>query len=294
MIRIEAGLPIGRFCEILGLPRSTYHRWRTAGAKGPWPSPIVDRIEPVVEKYAGDWPAWGHRKIWAMMRADGEEASTSSVLRAMARRDLLQPAGYQRERRELAKARRAAFVVSPTRRNRVWQMDFSEFETTRGGTWRLGGICDYVAKLALACPLTTTQTARDAISCLEVARDRATDLLGHPLLQDCVDPATGELTPVVVVTDNGPASKSVGFARHMASRPEFTHVRTSVHSPQTNGVIERFFGSIKYEHLYREEIADGLDLAMHAERYLDVFNGIRPHEELGFRTPLEAYLEDPS
>jgi transposase InsO family protein len=27
------------------------------------------------------------------------------------------------------------------------------------------------------------------------------------------------------------------------------HIRTRVHSPQTNGVIERFFGTAKYEHL---------------------------------------------
>ena len=107
-------------------------------------------------------------------------------------------------------------------------------------------------------------------------------------------PATGELTPIVVVSDNGPAFKSVGFTMHMDSRPEFTHVRTRVRSPQTNGVIERFFGSIKYEHLYREEIEDGIALAEHTERYLDVFNRIRPHEELGFRTPLEVYLRDPS
>jgi transposase InsO family protein len=33
--------------------------------------------------------------------------------------------------------------------------------------------------------------------------------------------------------------------------PPLRHVRTRVRSPQTNGVVERFFGSLKYEHLYR-------------------------------------------
>jgi putative transposase len=46
-----------------------------------------------------------------------------------------------------------------------------------------------------------------------------------------VDQATGELTPVV--TDNGPAYRSVGFARFIASRPELLHVRTRHRSPQT-------------------------------------------------------------
>jgi hypothetical protein len=46
-------------------PRLAKHR---AGdpAKGPWPAPVVDRLEPVVAKYADDWDAWGHRKIWAL------------------------------------------------------------------------------------------------------------------------------------------------------------------------------------------------------------------------------------
>ena len=60
----------------------------------------------------------------------------------MARRDLLQPVRYQAERRQLARARREAFAAPIERRNRVWQADFSEFETTTEGTWRFGGVAD--------------------------------------------------------------------------------------------------------------------------------------------------------
>jgi hypothetical protein len=28
----------------------------------------------------------------------------------------------------------------------VWQLDFSEYETTADGIWRLAGVCDYNAK----------------------------------------------------------------------------------------------------------------------------------------------------
>src|SRR3954463_15562306 len=48
-------------------------------------------------------------------------------------------ANYQRERRQLAARRKAAFAVDPTGANQVWQLDFTEFETTTGGTWRLAG-----------------------------------------------------------------------------------------------------------------------------------------------------------
>jgi putative transposase len=46
----------------------------------------VDRIEAMTAKYAEAWPAWGYRKIAALMRADGHEVTNSSVQRALRRR----------------------------------------------------------------------------------------------------------------------------------------------------------------------------------------------------------------
>jgi putative transposase len=297
-MRAEAGLSIARFCRIAGVPRRTYHRWLAAAAreptvKGPWPAPVRDLIEQPAAQLALEWPAWGHRKIWALLAADGFQASPATVRRALARRGLLQPAGYQRERRELAKARKAAFVVPVCRRNRVWQTDFSELETLGGGTWQLGGVVDYAAKLALACPVSATKTWRDAVDALEAARDAAQDLLGRPLVEDCTDELTGEIVPVIVVSDNGPCYKAAQFARHLAARPEFCHVRTRHRAPETNGVIERFFESLKYEHLYRHDITDGPGLTREVEAYLDVFNRRRPHEAIDFTLPHDRYTTDP-
>jgi transposase InsO family protein len=254
----------------------------------------VDAIEAAAAEQAHRWSAWGHRKIWAMLRADGVRVSRSSVLRALARRNLLLPKRYQAERRALAAARRALFVAAPTRRNRVWQTDFTEVETSQGGTWRISPVVDYAAKLALATPVSGTTGARDAIAAVKAAIREAERLLGHSLLEDCIDPLTGEITPVTIVTDNGPAYKSTDFARFIAGRPELAHVRTRHHSPETNGVVERFNGSIKYEHLYRLEIPDAITLADEAEAFRRLYNEIHPHESLDFATPLSRYLADPN
>ncbi|MEP7022766.1 MAG: hypothetical protein ABJB47_02935, partial [Actinomycetota bacterium] len=72
-------------------------------------------------KYAADWPAWGHRKIAAVMRADGHQASTSTVERALRRRGLLLPRGFRADRKSWAALRRKVFHDPPTERNRVWQ-----------------------------------------------------------------------------------------------------------------------------------------------------------------------------
>ena len=180
------------------------------------------------------------------------------------------------------------------RRNRVWQVDFSAFETTSEGTWQLCGVVDYAAKVALVCPVTATQTATDLCAALEAAIDAAEALLGCPLVEDCADPATGEATPLVVVTDNGPAMKSTALARWFAARAHLTHVRTRHRAPWTNGVVERWFETLKYERLYREEIPSGIDLADCVAAFIDEYNTIRPHETLAWRRPLDTYLTDPT
>ncbi len=296
-LRSEGGVPVRRFLARLGIPASTWYHWRAAHLRGRparrWPAPVVDAIEEAAAEQAHRWSAWGHRKIWAMLRADGVRVSRSSVLRALARRDLLLPVRYQAERRQLAVARRALFVAAPTRRNRVWQTDFTEYETSRGGTWRLSPVVDYATRLCLAAPVSGTTGARDAIGAVEAAIGAAERLLGHSLLEDCADPETGELHPLTIVTDNGPAYKSTDFLRFIRSRPELAHVRTRHHAPETNGVVERFNQTIKYEHLYRLEIPDAAGLMDEAADFVAVYNAVRPHESLGFATPLSACLAHP-
>ena len=170
MIRTEFGCTVSRIAELVGVRRRTYHarlarRRASDVATGPLPAPQVDRIEPAVAKLAAQYPAWGHRKIWAMGRYDGWDlASPSSVHRAMSRRGLLQPVHYQAERRQLA---------AP-----------------------------------------------------EAAIGAAEALLGQPLAEDCIDETTGEVLPLMVVTDNGPAMKFVAAARWFAARAHLAHVRT--------------------------------------------------------------------
>ena len=71
-------------------------------------------------------------------------------------------------------------------------------------------------------------------------------------------------------------------------RPNYGHPQGR--SPHTNGVIERWFEALKYERLYREDIADGIDLAEHVAAFTDEYNRVRPHEALHWQRPLDAHL----
>lgn len=201
----------------------------------------------------------------------------------------LLPVRYHAERRQLAKARREAFITPPTGRNQVWQTDFSELETTAGGTWQFAPVVDYHAKLSLASPASTTKTTHDAISAVEHAITEAERLLDRPLIEDLTDPDTGEITPIRLVSDNGPCYRSGGFAAYITRRPELVHIRTRYRCPETNGVVERYIESAKYECLYRTDITDGLALALELDAYRDIDNRVRPHEAIDFATPLDRY-----
>ena len=299
-LRVEHALSVSRFCAIVGLPARTYydrrarHQAGQRAVRGPWPTPARDRVAEAVVAMALAFPMWGHRKIAWLCRHDGVAVSDATCLRVLRDSGLVLPVDYVRERRDLAKARREAFVTIPTRRNRVWQTDFFELETSGGGTWRSGDVIDYVTKLVLAGPVTATQTTRDAISAIEDARAQVHDLLGRALLDDVTNTSTGEVTPVIVVSDNGPCYKSHAFTRYIASRPELTHVRTRRRSPQTNGVIERYHGAIQIEHLWRQLPADGAEMTQMVEAFRQLYNTIRPHETLAGARPIERYLADPA
>jgi putative transposase len=142
--------------------------------------------------------------------------------------------------------------------------------------------------------VTATQGARDAVAALQEAIRATEELLGGPLLEDCVDPETGELEHLTIVTDNGPAYKSDAFIRFIMSRPELEHVRTRHYTPGQNGVVERFYRTLKYEHLYQLEIADAIELGDQIEAHRRLYNEVRPHEALGQVTPMSVYLVDPN
>src|SRR5690348_12130607 len=91
MIRESARMPVSRFCVLVGIPRRTYcrmqsrHRSGHAQDKGPWPAPSMDTVELMLPDYLARHPDLGHRRIHALMLADGHATSPSTVLRAIQR-----------------------------------------------------------------------------------------------------------------------------------------------------------------------------------------------------------------
>ena len=96
-----------------------------------------------------------------------------------------------------------------------------------------------------------------------------------------------------MVTDNGAAFKSDSFWRFVNSHPHLEHIRTRHYAPETNGVVERFHRSLKYEHFHRCEIADAAELAEEVAAYISLYNEIRPHQALRQKRPPMVHRQDP-
>ncbi|WP_214405680.1 integrase core domain-containing protein [Pseudonocardia lacus] len=288
-------MPTTRFCQVIGVPERTWRRWQArtrtgAPLKGPWPRPARERARQAARRHALAHPAWGHRKVWAMCRHDGLPVSHASVLRLLRDEGLLLEANYQRERRQLAARRKAAFALDPTRANQVRQLDFTEFETSAGGIWRLAGCRDHWSKYELGWHVSPTANQHDAIAAIELALAQAARLAGAPLIELAQRDPDGAVQPVVtIVTDNGGPFRSFRFEAFIATHPELRHVRTRVRSPRQNGSRERGFGTLKYERLFLEDIPDALDLISHAEAYRVEYNTVRPHEHLAWNRPAAVH-----
>jgi transposase InsO family protein len=89
--------------------------------------------------------------------------------------------------------------------------------------------------------------------------------------------------PRQILTDNGSAyglkSKHSKFDR-WCRRRGIRHIRTKVHSPTTNGKVERLFRTMDDELEYCKN-----DLELFRMRY----NHFRPHKSLNYKTPASVY-----
>ena len=295
VIRIEAGMSTARFSVLIDMPERTWRRWQARArdgrpTRGPWPAPVSEAVEPSVVNHAETHTAWGHRKVWAMTRHDGHQASASTALRILRRRGLGQPTGYTRERASSlppggprspphrAARTRCGSWTSPSSKPPAAEPGGSPAARRTGRTRSSAGTSERPR----------TSTTRSPRSSWPSPRPQT--LAGEPLLHAVTDKATGEVRQIVARHRQRRAVHLRPIRPLHRLPPELTHVRTKVKSPGQNGVRERAFGSLKYERLYREEITDGSWLAEHANAFRLEFNSVRPHEALSWNRPREVHL----
>jgi len=89
--------------------------------------------------------------------------------------------------------------------------------------------------------------------------------------------------------DNAPVWKSFKLLQ-WAEAHGLQLCSTDRGSPWQNGIVEAFFSRLRAELLNHTEMADLAEARVEAAMWRRIYNTIRPHSALGYKTP-EAYRE---
>jgi len=155
------------------------------------------------------------------------------------------------------------------RPNQVWATDITYIPMARGFVY-LCAIMDWYARRILAWRLSITMEADFCVEALEEALAR------HD-------------RPQIFNSDQGSQFTSVPFTDVLLAN----NIAISMDGKgawRDNVFVERFWRTLKYEEVYLRAYDCVSEARMSIGRYLNFYNGRRPHSSLDRRTPDQAYF----
>lgn len=153
------------------------------------------------------------------------------------------------------------------RADQVWSTDITYIRTARGFVY-LVAVMDWFSRYVISWAVSTSL---EVGFCLE-ALDRAL-LLGRPEIFNS-DQGSQFTSPQFTdrLLDAGVAISMDGRGRAF-----------------DNIFIERLWRTVKYEEVYIKDYQDACEASLGLEGYLNFYDRERPHQSLGYRTPLQVY-----
>jgi len=233
---------VARVCRVWQVPRSSFYAARrpkadtTAAAVAPArrePTPAVSDAALLVAIRAdlarSPWTGEGHRKVWARLRAiDGIRVSRKRVLRLMRAHALLSP--HRARPRPAAAHDRHIVTAAP---NLMWATDATQITTVRDGKVWLFGVAEHWNAELLGWHVAKHGTRFEAVQAVGMALRQQFGHLG-----------AGAARGLALRHDHG----SNFMAEHFQNQIRFWGIAPSyafVGEPETNGVIERLFRTLK-------------------------------------------------
>ncbi|MEM9742976.1 MAG: IS481 family transposase [Pseudomonadota bacterium] len=309
---------VSKACQMMGVSRDTFYRYRTARDEGgveallekskKQPNP-KNRVDPMIEEavlsYSGEYPAFGQVRVSNELRKQGVFVSPSGVRSIWLRHTLqsrkLRLRALEKRVAEEGHVLTEAQVVA-LERQRATDEIHGEIETQHSGylgsqdTYYVGTIkgigriyqqtfVDTYSKVA-ACKLYTSKTP---ITAADLLNDRVLPLLeshGVGLIRILTDRDTGFCG----------RPERHDYQLYLAVN-DIEHTKTKAYSPQTNGICERFHRTVKeefYEIAFRKKVYSDLnDLQLDLDRWVESYNFERSHQGKMCcgRTPMQTLLD---
>jgi len=261
--RQHKSIPITRQAELLGISRSTvYYR--------PLANPGDLELMRLIDEQYTQTPFYGSRRMSAILKRNGYEAGRKKVGKLM----MLMGIEAIYPKPNLSKPH-PGHKIYPyllrdfpiTESNQVWGTDITYIRLNTGWLY-LVVIMDWFSRYVLSWELSTSLEQEFCLRALEGALSRA--------------------RPSIFNSDQGSQFTSLDFT----SRLEKDKIQISMDGrgrAMDNIFTERLWRTIKYEEVYIKEYQNISESRLSLGNYLDFYNRERPHQSLGYRTPLEVY-----
>ena len=215
-------------------------------------------------------PFYGARKIAAWLKSQGQQVNRKRVRRLM--RVMGLNAIYRRPRTSKPAAGHKVYPyllngLPITRPNQVWAADITYIPMARGFLY-LVVIMDWYSRYVLSWRLSNTLEADFCVDALQEALRKG--------------------RPDIFNTDQGAQFTGEAFTGLL----EQHGIRISMDgkgSYNDNLFIERLWRTVKYEEVYLKAYQDGRDARTGLGQYFRFYDGERPHQALGYRTPAEVF-----
>ena len=267
MIDRDHALPLTRQAKLLKLSRSgLYYQ--------PHPvSPADLAIMRRMDELHLDYPFAGSRMLRDLLRGEGVEIGREHVVTLMKRMRI--EAIYRRPNTSKPASGHKIYPyllrgMMIDRPNQVWAMDITYIAMARGFVY-LAAVIDWATRRVLSWRLSISM---EVDFCLE-AVEEALAKYGRPEIfnTDQGSQFTSEAF-TGLLRDNGIAISMDGKGAW-----------------RDNVFVERLWRSVKYEEVYLRAYDSVGEARASIGRYLDFYNGRRPHSSLDGTTPNRAYFE---
>lgn len=257
---MACGLSERRSCALAGIRRSSY-RYRSAYTKD---AGLVEQIKALAKKN----PRYGYRRIWALLKRDGQGVNPKRIWR------LWKKAGLTLRRRPGRKRRKGARVQGPLQAaypRHVVTYDFMYVRTVDGRLLKILTVVDEYTRECLGIVMRIRITAVDVIRILR-------RIFGE------------QGWPEYLRSDNGGEFVAEVVERWLMGRNVKTH-HIDPASPWQNPFGESFNEKFRTECLNLEPLLDADEGQRVANVYRRHYNHQRPHSSLQYQTPSEVYLD---
>ncbi len=247
-----------RACRVIQQPRSTqrYVLKRPDDEE----DHLVKRMHELVRLH----PRYGYRRIWALLRLEGQRVNRKRIHRLW-RQECLKVPKKQHKKRHSGSSANSIVKRCSEYKDDVWCWDFIFDSDERGRTLKWLSIVDEFTRECLAFEVERSLRALDVI-----------DVLSELFIIRGL--------PKHIRSDNGPEF----IANAIQSYLERANVGTwyiEKGSPWENGFAESFHSRVRDEFLNTELFADLRDATALTARWRNDYNHRRPHSSLGYETP---------